>query len=134
MAQELRIVVTDRDGAFTFVPCLRKIRGAQLPIVAATDINHWIEPSLVVSLGTRPTKGRSKLVAETVCSKGPPCSSSLTRFRALASRYLNAQVRSLILAGPSSWRSLLRKHRQERGSGCGGSSRFFAMSPTVGDL
>jgi hypothetical protein len=27
MAQELRIVVTDRDGAFTFVPCLRKIRG-----------------------------------------------------------------------------------------------------------
>ena len=52
MAQELRIAVTDRDGALTFVPCLRKIRGAQLPIVAATDINHWIEPSLVVSRDT----------------------------------------------------------------------------------
>ena len=52
MAQELRIVITDRDGALTFVPCLRKIRGAQLPIVAATDINHWIEPSLVVSRDT----------------------------------------------------------------------------------
>jgi hypothetical protein len=49
MAQELRIAVTDRDGALTFVPCLRKIRGAQLLIVAATDINHWIEPSLVVN-------------------------------------------------------------------------------------
>jgi hypothetical protein len=49
MAQEVRIVVTDRDGATTFVPCVRKIRGAQLPIVAAVDINHWIEPSLVVN-------------------------------------------------------------------------------------
>jgi hypothetical protein len=52
MAREVRIVVTDRDGAFTFVPCLRKIRGAQLQIVAAFDINHWIEPSLVVSKDT----------------------------------------------------------------------------------
>ena len=37
MAQEVRIVVTDRDGAFTFVPCLRKIRGSQLQIVAAPE-------------------------------------------------------------------------------------------------
>jgi hypothetical protein len=29
-----------------------QIRGSQLPIAAAVDINHWIEPSLVVSKDT----------------------------------------------------------------------------------